>query len=355
MSGENDGLEKSFEPSQSKIDRARRDGDVAYSRDATEAAVYLGAFVAVAALAGDAAMRLAQGLAPLLERPDALRGAADFEAVLQAVLLAGAAAAAPFLIAPMLLAGASVGAQRALVFAPKKLAPKWERLSPFDNAKKKFGGEGLVEATKVAILNANYIKESLKDHYATLYSGANGRCAHEMILDCREWKKDGVEVADIAKRLMDFGFHAPAVSAEEGLAAIVGHGAAGSDLEEVALGQLAAVEGGDGDGIGDQRTKGLHEIQRQRGPAGTGHMQRAECGFETRQAAGRDAVVREHGISKGEHAIDRVRRRPALAAVRVEAIGDFLDADLEHAGKVCEVDGSGVAFMATKLFNRCGL
>ena len=74
------------------------------------------------------------------------------------------------------------------------------------------GGAGLTEATKMAILNANYIKESLKDHYATLYSGSNGRCAHEMILDCREWKKEGVEVADIAKRLMDFGFHAPTTS-----------------------------------------------------------------------------------------------------------------------------------------------
>ena len=77
---------------------------------------------------------------------------------------------------------------------------------------KMMGGAGLTEATKLAILNANYIKESLKDHYATLYSGSNGRCAHEMILDCREWKKAGVEVADIAKRLMDFGFHAPTTS-----------------------------------------------------------------------------------------------------------------------------------------------
>ncbi|MFH2139978.1 MAG: aminomethyl-transferring glycine dehydrogenase [Pseudomonadota bacterium] len=77
---------------------------------------------------------------------------------------------------------------------------------------KMMGGKGLTEATKMAILNANYIKESLKDSYATLYSGSNGRCAHEMILDCREWKKEGVEVADIAKRLMDFGFHAPTTS-----------------------------------------------------------------------------------------------------------------------------------------------
>ena len=77
---------------------------------------------------------------------------------------------------------------------------------------KMMGGKGLTEATKIAILNANYIKDSLKDHYATLYSGSKGRVAHEMILDCREWKKEGVEVADIAKRLMDFGFHAPTTS-----------------------------------------------------------------------------------------------------------------------------------------------
>jgi glycine dehydrogenase len=77
---------------------------------------------------------------------------------------------------------------------------------------KMMGGAGLTQATRMAILNANYIKERLADHYATLYAGTNGCCAHEMILDCREWKKEGVEVADIAKRLMDFGFHAPTTS-----------------------------------------------------------------------------------------------------------------------------------------------
>jgi len=74
------------------------------------------------------------------------------------------------------------------------------------------GGEGLTNATKLAILNANYIKERLSGHYKILYTGANGRCAHEMIVDCREFKKAGVEVEDIAKRLMDYGFHAPTVS-----------------------------------------------------------------------------------------------------------------------------------------------
>ncbi len=78
---------------------------------------------------------------------------------------------------------------------------------------KMLGGEGVTEATKIAILNANYIKESLKDHYPTLYSGKNGRCAHEMILDCVAFKREGgIEVGDIAKRLMDYGYHAPTVS-----------------------------------------------------------------------------------------------------------------------------------------------
>jgi glycine dehydrogenase len=78
---------------------------------------------------------------------------------------------------------------------------------------KMLGGDGMTEATRIAILNANYIKESLKDHYPTLYSGKNGRCAHEMILACASFKRDaGVEVGDIAKRLMDYGYHAPTVS-----------------------------------------------------------------------------------------------------------------------------------------------
>ena len=74
------------------------------------------------------------------------------------------------------------------------------------------GGEGLTNATKIAILNANYIKERLSGHYKILYTGSNGRCAHEMIVDCRDFKKVGIEVEDLAKRLMDYGFHAPTVS-----------------------------------------------------------------------------------------------------------------------------------------------
>ncbi|HEY1006199.1 MAG TPA: aminomethyl-transferring glycine dehydrogenase, partial [Sphingobacteriaceae bacterium] len=74
------------------------------------------------------------------------------------------------------------------------------------------GSEGLTNATKYAILNANYIKARLENHYPVLYAGSEGRCAHEMILDCRAFKNFGIEVTDIAKRLMDYGFHAPTVS-----------------------------------------------------------------------------------------------------------------------------------------------
>ena len=74
------------------------------------------------------------------------------------------------------------------------------------------GAEGLTNATKYAILNANYMKTRLEEHYPILYSGECGRAAHEMILDCRAFKEKGIEVTDIAKRLMDYGFHAPTVS-----------------------------------------------------------------------------------------------------------------------------------------------
>tara|TARA_R110002012_G_scaffold321969_1_gene552939 strand:- start:70586 stop:73435 length:2850 start_codon:yes stop_codon:yes gene_type:complete len=77
---------------------------------------------------------------------------------------------------------------------------------------KMLGAKGLTDATKVAILNANYIKFRLQGQFDTLYSGERGRAAHEMIVDCRAFKEHGIEVTDIAKRLMDYGFHAPTVS-----------------------------------------------------------------------------------------------------------------------------------------------
>ena len=75
------------------------------------------------------------------------------------------------------------------------------------------GGAGLTHATEVAILNANYMAYRLRDHFPVLYTGENGLCAHECILDIRPLTKEsGVTVDDIAKRLMDFGFHAPTMS-----------------------------------------------------------------------------------------------------------------------------------------------
>ena len=75
------------------------------------------------------------------------------------------------------------------------------------------GAKGLTDATKLAILNANYIKAKLDGKFKTLYTGSNGRVAHELIFDMREFKTTAkIEVEDIAKRLMDYNFHAPTVS-----------------------------------------------------------------------------------------------------------------------------------------------
>ena len=74
------------------------------------------------------------------------------------------------------------------------------------------GSEGLQQATEVAILNANYIKERIDGAYPVLYVGDHGRSAHELIIDLRPFKEKGIEVVDVAKRLMDYGFHAPTVS-----------------------------------------------------------------------------------------------------------------------------------------------
>lgn len=75
------------------------------------------------------------------------------------------------------------------------------------------GGDGLTRATERAILNANYIKSRLEGSYSILYTGTNGRCAHEMIVDLREYKqRGGIEAEDVAKRMMDYGFHAPTLS-----------------------------------------------------------------------------------------------------------------------------------------------
>jgi glycine dehydrogenase len=77
---------------------------------------------------------------------------------------------------------------------------------------KMLGAEGVKRATEMAILNANYLKVKLEEHFNILYTSENGRVAHEMIVDFREYKIGGVEVTDVSKRLMDYGFHAPTVS-----------------------------------------------------------------------------------------------------------------------------------------------
>jgi len=78
---------------------------------------------------------------------------------------------------------------------------------------KMLGGRGLTRSTEIAMLNANYIAKALNEHFPVLFTGSNGRVAHEMILDCRNFKHDaGIEAADIARRLMDYGFHAPTLS-----------------------------------------------------------------------------------------------------------------------------------------------
>jgi glycine dehydrogenase len=75
------------------------------------------------------------------------------------------------------------------------------------------GAQGLTEATEMAILNANYIAKALEKNYGILYTGENGRIAHEMILECRHLKAtSGISEEHIAKRLMDYGFHAPTLS-----------------------------------------------------------------------------------------------------------------------------------------------
>jgi len=74
------------------------------------------------------------------------------------------------------------------------------------------GAEGLAEATKIAILNANYMKKRISESFDILYSGINDTCAHEFIMDLREFKKIGVEAEDVAKRMLDFNFHPPTLS-----------------------------------------------------------------------------------------------------------------------------------------------
>lgn len=148
MSGDQgaDGQDKSFDPTPSRLERARREGDIALSREANAAAAYGGLYFAIAAGAASACLALAPILSRFFAFPEdyALSGGAAAAAV---SMSAGkiAAGAAVFFAAPAAFVIAAIVAQQGLVFAPSKLSPKWSRLSPFDNAKHKFGPQGLSE------------------------------------------------------------------------------------------------------------------------------------------------------------------------------------------------------------------
>jgi glycine dehydrogenase len=102
--------------------------------------------------------------------------------------------------------GASVGAVSAAPYgSPSILVIPWMYIAMM-------GPDGLADATRIAILNANYMARRLAAHYEILYTGKNGRVAHEFIVDLRPFKPAGIEAEDVAKRLMDYGFHAPTMS-----------------------------------------------------------------------------------------------------------------------------------------------
>ena len=120
------------------------------------------------------------------------------------------------------------------------------------------GGEGLTDATKVAILNANYIAKRLDPHFPVLYKGKHGLVAHECIVDTRVVKgASGVEVEDIAKRLMDYGFHAPTVSFP-----VAGNDDDRADRERVQARAGSFLRRDDFDSRGD-RMKSRREADRQ--------------------------------------------------------------------------------------------
>ncbi len=115
---------------------------------------------------------------------------------------------APFLPAHphATVSGAAVGAVSAAPYgSPSILVIPWMYIAMM-------GPDGLADATRVAILNANYMARRLAAHYEILYTGTNGRVAHEFIVDLRPFKPAGIEAEDVAKRLMDYGFHAPTMS-----------------------------------------------------------------------------------------------------------------------------------------------
>lgn len=145
--GASDGQEKSFDPTPGRIEKARRDGDIALSREANAAAAYAGLYLVIVAGAGAISVSLAQALAHFFEAPEHYSGLLGDAPGAPAAAIAGLLlpAAAVLLGAPALAVLAALFAQQGFAFAPSKLAPKWSRLSLVDNAKQKFGPQGLSE------------------------------------------------------------------------------------------------------------------------------------------------------------------------------------------------------------------
>lgn len=148
-----DGQEKSHEPTPARIDKARREGDVAQSKETNAAAAYVGFYLAMAVASTGAAAALTFQLSLMFERPEVYASqafAADGAAFISSVSEVALQAIAPFLILPALGVLAALFAQRAIAFAPSKIKPKFSRLSLVSNAKKKFGPDGLSEFLKSA-------------------------------------------------------------------------------------------------------------------------------------------------------------------------------------------------------------
>ncbi|MEZ5897740.1 MAG: flagellar type III secretion system protein FlhB [Parvularculaceae bacterium] len=154
MSGEDDnqGADKSFEPTQGRLDRARKDGDVAQSKEANAAAAYVGLLIALSIVGADLAAKLAEIFTAAWDHPDGLARAVFFSADARLELMVAVLKyTAPIFAAPALCVLASLAVQRALVFAPSKVKPKFSRLSAVKNFKQKFGPDGFGEFVKSAV------------------------------------------------------------------------------------------------------------------------------------------------------------------------------------------------------------
>lgn len=148
-----DNEERSHDPTPGRLEKARRDGDVAQSRELNAAAAYAALFVALVAAGGASAMALAPLLTRLLADPEGVAEIAmnDGAMLIGAMLTKAGLAAAAFLLGPAAAVAVSIGAQRAYAPSLKKIKPQWSRLSPAANAKRKFGPEGFVELARSAV------------------------------------------------------------------------------------------------------------------------------------------------------------------------------------------------------------